>query len=189
MKQDTPVRGGHGQVGLVLADDHVVDVLVGEFRFLLLAGDPAALLAPAKLGAWRELPQFRHRCPVAILLLGLPRICSGILLDPVGLLRRFLRPLLRNPGRLRIRHLGKPCVFQRELRWGLLRVQLQLRLRLCQTLQRLRRLLRGRNRDVPGGVSNVLGDVCTVASVGPVFATFTSMTVFPYRSSLLLTQF
>jgi hypothetical protein len=58
MKQETPVLGGHGQVGLVLADDHVVEVLVGEARLLLLARDPTALLAPAELGAWRELPSF-----------------------------------------------------------------------------------------------------------------------------------
>jgi hypothetical protein len=49
-------------------------------------------------------------------------------------------------------------------------VRLGLRLRRHQTMQRQRRLLRGRDRDLPGdvsvlgGVSNVLGDVCTMAS-------------------------
>jgi hypothetical protein len=96
MKQETPVLGGHGQVGLVLADDHVVHVLVGEARLLLLAGGPAALLAPAELGAWPEFPQFLHCCPVTILLLGLLRICSGILLDPLGVAMQRGRRLHRS---------------------------------------------------------------------------------------------
>jgi hypothetical protein len=98
MEQEAPVPGRHGQVSLVLADHHVVTVLVGEAWLILLAGVPAALLAPADLGTQGELPQPRHCSPIVLLLLGLPRIRSGILLDPFGLLRRLLRPLLRDPG-------------------------------------------------------------------------------------------
>jgi hypothetical protein len=43
-------------LGLVLADDHVIHVLIGEACPLLIAGGPAALLAPAELWARRELP-------------------------------------------------------------------------------------------------------------------------------------
>jgi hypothetical protein len=42
-------------VRLVLADDHVVDVRIGEARLLFLAVNPAAFLTPAQLRAWKEL--------------------------------------------------------------------------------------------------------------------------------------
>jgi hypothetical protein len=58
-------------VGLVGADDHVLDVGVGESRLLLLAGNPVAVPAPAQTGARREFAQLLHRHPVALGLLGL----------------------------------------------------------------------------------------------------------------------
>jgi hypothetical protein len=56
MEQEAPILGRHGRVSPVLADDHVVEVLVGEARLHLLAGDPAALFAPDDLGRWGIFP-------------------------------------------------------------------------------------------------------------------------------------
>jgi hypothetical protein len=100
-----PVPTGHGHVGLVGANDHVVDVGVGESRLFLLTGNPVAFSAPAQLGAWRKLAQLLHCHPVAFRLLGLS-FRGGLLRNPLNLLRRILGLLLRNPGRPLLRHLG-----------------------------------------------------------------------------------
>jgi hypothetical protein len=106
-------------VPLVLGDDHVVNVRIGEARLLFLVGNPAAFLAPAQLRAWRELLQLIHCRPVPRCFLGLLGIRSGLLLLPLDILRLLLRPLLRDPGRLLERHLGQSHLRVRELRGGL----------------------------------------------------------------------